>query len=376
MADLNQDLTLIRDLYAAPPPTPEVLADGRARLAEAYASSMDAGVRREEQRPPLRALPDGGRARRRWPLVGASLAGAAAVTVAATFLTAPSTPSTPATPVASAAPARLSAGEILLAAAGSVTPDAGDGAYWRRDGVAGRYERAPGGHYTLKTSRSIELWLPKAAGRPTWVIRQDLGAEPATPEDETAWRAAGSPRTWTLSRGTPPVKLQAGPGERDAVRDDSGKTLTLLGTPMTPATLNALPTTPEALRDTLERLVSKGYGKERVDMNAQLFETGVRLVMNFPTSPEVRAATYRMLAALPGASAESEATDPLGRKGQAVSRPAGPGERYRFVVDTATGLPLALESTIGQDRSYEAIRTAAWTDEEPRLPALRRDMNR
>ncbi|MFI6179163.1 CU044_5270 family protein [Nonomuraea sp. NPDC051191] len=372
------DLILIRDLYTAPPPTPEVLADGRARLADAYAQATpaSAGTRGGMRRPAPRALPDGGRSRgrrRRWPLVGATLAGAAAVTVAATFLTAPSTPPAPS---ASAVPARLSAGEILLAAAHSVTPATGDGAYWMRDGVVGRYERAPGGHYTLKTSRSVELWLPKAAGRPTWVIRQDLGAHPATPEDETAWRAAGSPRTWTLSGGTPAVKLQADPGERDAVRDDSGKTLTLLGTPMTPATLNALPTTPDGLRHTLERIVSKGYGKERVDMNAQLFETGVRLVMNFPTSPEVRAATYRMLAALPGASAESEATDPLGRMGQAVSRPGGPGERYRFVVDTATGRPLALESTIGQDRSYEAIRTAAWTDAEPRLPALRRDMNR
>ncbi|YCK35484.1 hypothetical protein ACNF49_15780 [Actinomadura sp. ATCC 39365] len=170
-----------------------MLADGRARLADAYASPMDAGVRREERRPAPWALPDGGRSRRRRPLVGASLAGAAAVTVAATFLAAPSSPSAPSASAASAAPARLSAGEILLAAADSVTPATGDGAYWRRDGVVGRYERAPGGHYTLRTSRSVELWLPKAAGRPTWVIRQDLGAEPATPEDETAWRAVGSP---------------------------------------------------------------------------------------------------------------------------------------------------------------------------------------
>ncbi|MFI6920240.1 CU044_5270 family protein [Nonomuraea spiralis] len=410
------DLNLLRDLYDMPPATADVMAAGRARLSEAYtqtsqpdpallaqpgpdAFAQPGPPERDElrggRRSLLRALPgarndrpgarsDRGR-RRRWPVVGASLAGAAAaVTVAATLL-APTgqTPSAqepsavgPSGRGSSSAVVRLSAREILLAAADSVGPASGEGAYWVRSAVNGRFERDPSDRYTLKTTRSVEAWLPNAADRRTWVIRRDLGTVPATPEDEAAWRAAGSPRSWTLPGANPPVKLRTAPGEPDALRDDTGKTLTLLGTPMTPTTLKALPTTPEGLRDTLEQIISKGYGKERVNMDNQLFETGVRLVMNLPTSPEVRAAAYRMLAALPGATAEGEVTDPLGRRGQAVSRPGGTGEQYRFVVDTTTGQPLALESEIGQDRSYEAIKSTTWTDDEPRLPARRHSMNR
>ncbi|WP_344832204.1 hypothetical protein [Nonomuraea dietziae] len=35
------------------------------------------------------------------------------------------------------------------------------------------------------------------AGKPPGLITQFLGAKPATPADEEAWRADGSPKTWT-----------------------------------------------------------------------------------------------------------------------------------------------------------------------------------
>lgn len=110
--------------------------------------------------------------------------------------------------------------------------------------------------------------------------------------------------------GQPPVTIKADPGEREALKDETGKTLTLLGTPMTVTTLRGLPTSPDTLRAHLERLVAKGYGEAPSNMDEQLFENGAKLIMNFPVSPEVRAATFRMLAALPGATAQEEATDP------------------------------------------------------------------
>ncbi|MFD8559855.1 CU044_5270 family protein [Streptosporangium canum] len=356
------DLTLLRDLYDAPPPSREVISGGAARLAAAYAQEA------EPVRPVGRSRPARRSARARlsrWGAFGVGLLGAAAAM--AVVIGGSGTPEPK--PV-------LSASQILLAAADSVSTTPQDGKYWVRSGVNGREQRDPTGAYTIRSDQSIEIWLPRAAGQKTWVIRQDLGAKPATPKDEAAWRAAGSPASWTFPGTTPALTLKIGPGERDALRDASGKALTLLNTPMTPETLSRLPTTPEGLRGYLEKLVTKAYGAERVDMNAELFETGSRLIMNLPTSPEVRAATYRMLAALPGATAQGAAADPLGRVGQAVSRPGGPGEEYRLVVDTATGQPLALESSIGQDRSFEAVKRAGWTDEEPDLPARRTDMNR
>ncbi|MFF5211599.1 CU044_5270 family protein [Streptosporangium sp. NPDC000396] len=402
------DLTALRELFSVPPPSPEVIADGKARLAAAFTTQSDSPrtprqtLPRSVQMavvPPLQDSDDTtaktARTRRaartaRWTALGMGLLGAAA---AVTFVVASGVPAQgprPA-PLASSSHSpgqpvtKLSAKEILLAAADSVAKTPVDGAYWVRSGVSGHQRRDPSGRYTLQLATSVEIWVPQVPGKRTWVIRQDLGTKPATPQDEEAWRAAGSPQSWTIpgksiteggkSIRTPDVTLRAKPGEREAIRDDSGKTLTLLGTPMTPAALRGLPTTPEGLRDHLERLITKGYGAERVDMNAELYETGVQLIMRFPVSPEVRVAAYRMLASLPGVTAQGEVTDPLGRTGQAVSRQGGPNEQSRFVVDTATGQPLVFESTFTtegeQHTTYEVIKKTGWTDEEPELPARR-----
>ncbi|MGN9845090.1 hypothetical protein ACTMTI_43900 [Nonomuraea sp. H19] len=153
-------------------------------------------------------------------------------------------------------------------------------------------------------------------------------------------------------------------------REDGGGSGSLAGKRMTPADLAELPTTPEGLREYLEPLVTKQYGTEPVDVNSELYETGVRLLMNFPASPDVRAAAYRMLASLPGTTAEGQATDPLGRTGQAVSRRLTNGTD-RVIVDMKTGEPLAFESTIEGVRTFEAIKKTGWTNEEPQLPARR-----
>ncbi|MET8388377.1 hypothetical protein ABZV14_35830 [Streptosporangium canum] len=77
----------------------------------------------------------------------------------------------------------------------------------------------------------------------------------------------------------------------------------------------------------------------------RLYDMGVHIIMRFPVSPKVRAAAYRMIASLPGVTAVGEVTDPLGRRGRAVSIPrttdTGESEGVdRLVVDAETGLPL------------------------------------
>lgn len=357
------DIAQIRTLMSVPPPTSEVVAEGRALLTAAFQES----TRRE---------PTVGRIRRavraaRWTALGAGLLGVAATT--AVVLSSSQAPA----PVPGHSVTTLSARDVFLAAADSTSRTPATGKYWVRKAVNGKQRGAPDNSYTLENTTSNEIWAPRTPGGRMWLISKEQGVAPATPEDEKAWRAAGSPRSWTYH--DPEFTLRAEPGERNAEWDDTGKFLTLLNTPMTPEVLNALPTTPEGIRAYLEKVIAKGYGSEPIDMNAELYGYGTQLVMNFPVSPEVRAAVYRMCAALPGVTALGKVTDPLGRTGQAVSFQEGPAVRTRFVLDTATGQPLASESTFTyrgkQYETYTAIDSIAWTDEEPALPAKQSPMD-
>jgi hypothetical protein len=183
-------------------------------------------------------------------------------------------------------------------------------------------------------------------------------------------------------------------GAREALREDAGGSLGMLtnGEPMTPDGLGKLPATPEELRGYLESVITKRAADGSVPPLGQgqhadlwLYDMGVHIIMHFPVSPKVRAAAYRMIASLPSVTAVGEVTDPLGRRGRAVSIPrttdTGESEGVdRLVVDAETGLPLALEHTNAPDPSrqgaagffYEAVKETGWTDEKPDLPANRR----
>lgn len=227
-------------------------------------------------------------------------------------------------------------------------------------------------------------------GKPTWRITQFLGTKPATPEDEKKWRADGSPKTWTYPEGKNSPAFTTAAGAREVRREDANGSLGDLttGVPMTPDRLGKLPVTHEGLRDYLESAIKKrnmsgagpalGHGPVA---DQQIYDLGVQIIMNLPVSPKVRAAAYRMIATLPGVTAVGDVTDPLGRRGQAVSilRTTDTGESEgvdRLVVDAETGLPLALEYTSKPDQPwqtagyyYEAVKETGWTDEKPDVSA-------
>jgi hypothetical protein len=316
----------------------------------------------------------------RWTALAAAVLGAAAAVTVVVTPGAVSPGAVPSGAVPSGDPATsrsagpLSARQIFLAAATSVSKaPAAEGAYWVRNGVAGKQRLEPSGRYTLEVRASTDIWIARDLGKPTWYITQNLGVKPATPKDEQAWRAAGSPSSWTYpGRPGRALTLRTKPDEPVAARQDGeGSMGTLANKPMTRAELAKLPTTPEGLREYLEPLVTEQYGPEPVNADAELYETGVRLLMNLPASPETRAAAYRMLASLPGTTAEGQVTDPLGRTGQAVSRRLVNGTD-RIIVDAETGEPLAFESTIKGIRTFEAIKKTGWTNEEPPLPPGKR----
>ncbi|WP_433258292.1 CU044_5270 family protein [Streptosporangium sp. CA-135522] len=423
------DLNAVRDLLAAPPPSPQVSAEGRARLVASFTAQPTApnpqvNLHLATQTSPRsrRATAEAGRRRgaprtARWTALGVGLLGAAsAVIVVITSGTAPGgpdsttlaqPPSADASTGSSARPdAKPSARQILLAAATSVARTSANGDYWVNRVVSGSTLLAPNGKYLLEQAYSEELWASPEAGKPTWLITQFLGAKPATPEDKEAWRADGSPKTWTypgkrIAEGgrsfvTESRTVTAAAGPREARREVAGGSLGMLtnGEPMTPDRLGKLPATPEELRDYLESVIKKQAADGNVPPLGQgrhadlrIYDMGVHIIMRFPVSPKVRAAAYRMIASLPGVTAVGEVTDPLGRRGRAVSIPrtteTGESEGVdRLVVDAETGLPLALENTAwGPSRqgaagfsyfSYEAVKKTGWTDEKPDLPANRR----
>ncbi|MEO3892525.1 hypothetical protein [Nonomuraea sp. B5E05] len=131
---------------------------------------------------------------------------------------------------------------------------------------------------------SLETWVSQVPGKPTWFINQNLGIKPATPQDEEAWRAAGSPHSWTypgttVTKRGKSFKTRSKPGEPVATRVHGDAIDSSVGKPMTRAALSGLPTTPDGLRDYLKTVIAKQWGAEyaHVDVNAELYRADVHM---------------------------------------------------------------------------------------------------
>lgn len=368
-------------------------AGADALLAEIVLLEHDVPARR-------RLMPAPGRA-----LLGLAAA-AVAVAVAASVTLSDNTVSVVPQPSTSVAPtAEPTARHILLAAAVAMERARADGDYWRTKGVNQWMLTDPTRSYVLERGRSGEQWLAKRPDLQGWRISQDLGAKPATPQDEAAWRAAGAPTSWRYPKNmktenlfaVPFKPLEAAAGERTAERllgkwkgmagDLSGRES------MTWKQVRAIPGEPGKLRSYLEKGITRvtrgltadtvGYDVEEVKAYL-LVRNCVDIISTLPAPPEARASAYRILASLPGIRAEGEMTDPLGRRGQALSyqEEIEPGlfSKVRLVIDPSTGLLLAEVRTnttkladgrqveLRVSRSFQAI---GWTDERPELPAHR-----
>lgn len=379
-ADAN-DLTAVRDLLAMPSPSPDAVITGRARLLAALSAP-------QEEEPAGRRGPVG--RNWRWPTLRFGLAGAAVAAALGIAVILPADGLVRLSPVPGpSASAEPTARQILLAAATAMAKAPSHGAYWRTKVVTGQLFLSPDRGYVLRRQTSREVWLAKqGGGRDTWTGRY-LGAEPATTQDETAWRAAGSPSSWKypadvtgLGRVSPGALVESAPGEQRAGphrvgwRNADGILSKQL---VTWKALRTIPTEPTRLRAYLEARIAKESGMYvRREMEAELREACLELLSGLPVSPEVRASAYQILASMPGMKAEGQVTDPLGRTGQALSyqvnTPEGRLGTARFVLDSASGLPLAEElKTVGEDTggkevemgSFTAYEEIGWTDEKP-----------
>ncbi|WP_283139803.1 CU044_5270 family protein [Rhizohabitans arisaemae] len=391
---MNDEMSAVRKLLAEEPPSDRVVAAGRARLLHA----QDGRTRRS--RTALRSA--------RWTTLGVGLLGAAAaVTMVMVNGTAPVTSvgGTDRPVVTQPVPARLSAKDILLAAATKVEKSQADGTYWllkvRTDSQRGLAEG-----YWIEQSYSNENWIARSTSKSSWGITQNLGVRPATPADEEAWRKAGSPDSWKIVHKIPAEKakivgkktseeiVNSAAGKPEAWRlDDGGRFGWLVNGPVTEQEIRRLPDDPEKLRayiqEKLDKFARSTGSTTNVDSpHLEMYSELGRVITGLPVTPEVRAAAYRAMASLPGVSERGEATDSLGRTGQLIVFPAPfpTGEyEHRLLIDRETGVALWSETVVvrpdtqarepqraGQTLHSTLIEKVGWTDDEPEIPADQR----
>jgi hypothetical protein len=136
------------------------------------------------------------------------------------------------------------------------------------------------------------------------------------------------------------------------------------GAPLTYAQIRALPTDPDELKAYLIKLDAAGrdgtwtpdqIAKWRVEM---LFTQSWTLLSQLPVSPAVRAATYRMLAGLPGLTVTEKVRDAKGRTGAGISyayrNADGSSVETRLVIDPDSGSLLAREEKSGASLLLDA----------------------
>ncbi|WP_031171287.1 CU044_5270 family protein [Streptosporangium roseum] len=351
--------------------------------------------------PPAR----GGRPRATW-LRGpvpwlASAASVAATVLVVTMVTAPNE-QRPAPPPAASSGAQPSARQMLLAAATAVaaTKAPVSGAYWRTSTVSGRDAISPDRGYVIRRLFSKDEWLARRPGAQSWWVTQSLGVKPLTPEDQTAWRKAGSPTRWKY-----PIDVTGyvGVNSSEVVRAEAeektasrlrgkwkGSGGSLTKELLTWDEIRRIPSGERELRAYLEQLLTApakgGSGQDPRRPDSALQEACMQIVFALPVAPAVRASAYRILATMPELKSLGRVKDPLGRTGEAFGYQMAPdfGRKTAFevalVIDPATGLLLARTTTTtveltggrtAKTTSFTAYQRMGWTDAKPSLPAKR-----
>ncbi|SEG74706.1 hypothetical protein SAMN05444920_104199 [Nonomuraea solani] len=356
---------LARALPDAAPPSPEVVARARARVA--------AGPRRRAGHP--------------WALWAA--APATAVVVGVVFaLVSNLTPA----PVARPATAP---NQALLDLADRVErlPEL-SGAYWRRSTVIGH--RMPAGSYTLLVTSNSSYWHPRDATDPAMWTRHVSVAQPAAPADERAWRAAGSPArvkpdcpSGAKSEQCAPLPVNSEKKQDCTYGWNADPNDKLPGSPLNGLSLDELaelPAEPAALEKALRahhRVLEQRGLMQPVETYVA---SATAALLDLPLRPGQRAATLRLLASLPGTKTYGTVKDPTGRPGLSVrvvdrkERTRYSGElvsiQSRHLLDPRTGMTLATVTSTDEARPglpegsvmVYGVFTGGWTDARPENP--------
>lgn len=208
---------------------------------------------------------------------------------------------------------------------------------------------------------SEDSWMGRNRART--ITNEDVEIAFATPADEAAWKAAGSPPLLT-AHGTSrqPVtsdyhmSFHWGPGSAQFTWDD------LLHL-RTAAQLDG------ALRRMWDREPDKFGQFGSTSYSEYIFEWTEQL-LTAPVQPAIRAAIYQLLAAQPGLTDVGSVTVPDGRSGTGVAMSGGAGDF--LIIDPATAQAIASGTgtlhqgetiTSASVSSLEEYETMGWTDQ-------------
>jgi hypothetical protein len=317
------------------------------------------------------------RSSRRWSLAAATAMAGAMVIIAAFVLV--RSPADQVRPAPSGA-ADVSPHDILLAAAQRAATGAETGRYWhvRSLSLGGpiRVGIPPNQYYLLRRAVT-ELWFSRDPADRSWNGHRALGYQPRAAADEQAWRAAGSPKRWTLpSAGEPLVDA---PGEASLEPDDSSATYLPDIGGVGLAQVRQLPTDPARLRALFEeRIARDGLPPGSENSGIRLFGVMTQLLVTVPAPAQVRAAALMVLASVPGMHSIGEVTDAQGRTGVGVELRRSGGdisEVHRLVIDPTTHLILARDYVAQHGaqpvkESHVVVLVSEWTDRQPEPPAI------
>jgi hypothetical protein len=378
------ELNMIRALLEEAPPSAEVIAEGRSRIAASTTEPGRPAVRRGVAGPyapsaagPRPAL---GRVFRLRPIrrvaIGAVVLGAAATLAVATLV--------PHGALANALAGR-SARQFLLAMSVKAAAGPATGQYWCERTESGDrvlvgpddttlqspWEGGPatpaGYQYAIFTretdSGCLEPPRPGWPGGSVGNFTQSLGAQPASSADAAAWRRAGAPASWKAWYNYT-VIITAATGPLESLPGEEG------WAPGT--TYNTLPASPAQLKAVF--LAHPAYFGNNTGTPSEVLADDALAVMDGPASPAVRAAAYQVLAGVPGVEMKPDVADPAGQSGTAVwASQAGPSLSLT-IIDPATGTPLATEDVAQQPVAdapagtvldYTLFVSIGWTNTPP-----------
>ncbi|GGT33850.1 CU044_5270 family protein [Nonomuraea spiralis] len=300
----------------------------------------------------------------------------AAVATAATVVTVTLTRSTDIGPTTSQP---VSARTVLLAAADRIeTAGAATGRYWHSSGqsmAVGAEGRAPTG-MTPKLVRyrvtcTHEVWMAKSAREPSWGLVTAQSGKPLSPADEVIWREQGAYRLGACEGpGVPGIGGMA-PRPPFAFRLDDQQNPEVSYPAVGPVHVTieqvmGLPADPVRLKEVLQGRAWRGGYPATEEL---LYTQATSLLSELPTTPQLRAALYRMLAGLTSVKNIGTITDPLGRAGNGIELD---GTR-QIIIEESSGRLLAVQERspdrTGTLTSWTALTASGWTDARPKLPS-------
>ncbi|MEU7858765.1 CU044_5270 family protein [Nonomuraea sp. NPDC049141] len=273
----------------------------------------------------------------------------------------------------------VSARTVLLAAADRIeTTSATTGRYWHSVGrsmATGKEGRAPTGMTSKLIEYQVtcthEVWMAKSEREPSWLLVTAQSGKPFAEADAAIWRQQGAYRLGACEGPGVPGIGGVVPQPPFALRIDDQHAAEVsypqVGpVPVTTEEVMALPADPVRLREVLQEWARRGGYRA----DEEFLYTGVTsLLTQLPTTPQVRAALYRVLASLSRVKNIGTIADPLGRVGSGIEF-AG---TQQIIIDEYSGRLLAVQERssdrTGTLTSWTAVTASGWTDARPRLPS-------